>query len=79
MSGHAWNLFPFSAGPARCPGRDLVLLTGAVVLAELLHRRLPVKVGGQRLGADSPLPATLDHTALRLRLDPPRPGRQRTA
>lgn len=35
-----WPLVPFSGGPGLCPGRNVVLLTASVVLAELLdeHR-----------------------------------------
>jgi len=32
-------IVPFSAGPARCPGRELVLLTASTVLAALLDGR----------------------------------------
>jgi Cytochrome P450 len=61
-----WSLAPFSHGPGRCPGRDLVLLVTATVLAELLRDR--------QVSAPEPLgerlPATLDHESLRLRLSP---------
>ena len=57
-------LVPFSAGPARCPGRDLVLLVTSAVLARLLERDLHL-VRGPRLDPDRPLPGTLDHTGLR--------------
>ena len=60
------GIMPFSAGPARCPGEDLVLLVATSILAELLRDR------DWRL--DSPqwnvgaLPRTSDHTAIRLSL-----------
>jgi cytochrome P450 len=60
-----WSVFPFSAGPAVCPGRDVVLLTVSTVLAALL-RRFPALQTAPPLAA--PLPYTLDHTGLRLAL-----------
>jgi cytochrome P450 len=60
-----WTVYPFSAGPGVCPGRNLVLLTTATLLAELL-RRFPALHTPHRLRA--PLPRTLDHTGLRLAL-----------
>ncbi|MGI5481506.1 cytochrome P450 [Streptomyces lavendofoliae] len=58
-------LVPFSAGPGRCPGEDLVLLVTSTMLAALLERHtyLPERPG--RLRPDRPLPRTLDHFALR--------------
>lgn len=32
-----WSLFPFSGGPGRCPGRELVLFVAGTVLARLLR------------------------------------------
>jgi hypothetical protein len=61
-----WSVFPFSAGPGECPGRDLVLLVTSTLLAELLR--------GNRFAAvhplHPPLPATLDQTAIRLQVYP---------
>ncbi|WP_153393982.1 cytochrome P450 [Ornithinicoccus halotolerans] len=34
-----WPLVPFSAGPAMCPGRNLVLLVASAVLGELVRQR----------------------------------------
>ncbi|WP_213451788.1 cytochrome P450 [Rhizomonospora bruguierae] len=62
-------LIPFSDGPGRCPGRNLVLLVAGTLLAEVIRDRRPVPAGGRRLFPEH-LPATLDHTALRLRLEP---------
>ncbi|MFF8831723.1 cytochrome P450 [Streptomyces sp. NPDC015131] len=58
-------LMPFSAGPAGCPGEDLVLLVTSTLLAALLERHtyLPERPG--RLRPDRPLPRTLDHFTLR--------------
>lgn len=58
------SLLPFSGGPARCPGRDLVLLVTSTLLAALLERhefrlRPPI-----RLNPPHPLPRALDHFTL---------------
>jgi cytochrome P450 len=58
-----WSVFPFSAGPVRCPGRDVVLLTVSTLLSVLLQR-FPTLRSTEPLGL--PLPATLEHTALRV-------------
>jgi cytochrome P450 len=36
---NAWPLVPFSGGPGMCPGRNVVLLTCSMVLAELIRAR----------------------------------------
>ncbi|WP_311607337.1 cytochrome P450 [Streptomyces hesseae] len=59
-----WSIAPFSRGPARCPGRDIVLLTSAAFLAELLRRDWHM-ASSLRLGPARPLPRTADHTSLR--------------
>jgi cytochrome P450 len=58
-----WTVYPFSAGPGVCPGRNLVLLTTTLVLAALLDR-FPALRTTRPLTA--PLPRTLDHTRLQL-------------
>jgi Cytochrome P450 len=63
-----WCLIPFSAGPASCPGRNLVLLLAGASLA-LLIRDTTVKFASRSLDAGRPLPATLNHIALRFKLD----------
>ncbi|SDG57813.1 Cytochrome P450 [Lentzea fradiae] len=56
-------IVPFSGGPGVCPGRDLVLATGAAMLDVLgEHLELPA--------LDAPLPATLNHFALRMQATP---------
>ena len=58
-------LVPFSAGPAECAGRNLVLLVASTMLAALLERhRYRLQPPG-RLGPDRPLPGTLDPFRLR--------------
>ncbi|WBQ03496.1 cytochrome P450 [Kribbella sp. CA-293567] len=61
-----WPLIPFSAGPAVCPGRNLVLLVTSVAVSHL--------VGGFELEVDPAtraklagrMPATFDHTGVRI-------------
>ena len=62
-----WPLIPFSAGPAACPGRNVVLLLGSLALARLLDDRMLVVSGGRMLGPDRPLPGTLSPFELRFR------------
>ncbi|MEU9983283.1 cytochrome P450 [Streptomyces sp. NPDC050856] len=58
-------LMPFSAGPAECPGEDLVLLVTSTALAALLERHTYLPGDPARLRPDRPLPPTLDHFRLR--------------
>ncbi|MBB4689165.1 cytochrome P450 [Amycolatopsis jiangsuensis] len=67
-------LVPFSAGPAICPGRDLVLFTVSTLLAELLRDRdyrlsgaelSGAELSGAGLSGAGPLPASLDPFHLR--------------
>ncbi|MFJ7213993.1 cytochrome P450 [Amycolatopsis sp. NPDC098790] len=54
-------LVPFSAGPAICPGRDLVQFCTSTVLANLLREHAFEQVSGPVIAPDRPLPATLDN------------------
>jgi cytochrome P450 len=63
----AWPLLPFSAGPAVCPGRNLVLLTTSAFLAVLLTRLAPALEDDHPLRAGGPLPGSLDPFSLRFR------------
>jgi cytochrome P450 len=63
-------LVPFSAGPAVCPGRELVLFTAATFLATLLRDRTPELPPPSPLDADRPLTANLSPFALRFALRP---------
>lgn len=63
-------LVPFSAGPAICPGRDLVLFCVSTMLANLLHDHRYELVSGPVLGPERRLPATLDNFHLRFRVLP---------
>jgi cytochrome P450 len=67
-SGEPWTLIPFSAGPAACPGRNLVLLLASATLAVFL-RHSPLRLAHPAtLGRDRELPATLNNYALRFEL-----------
>ena len=69
-AGEDWPLVPFSRGPGFCPGRNLVLLLGSAMLGGLLRgTQFRVRRGGL-LVEGRPLPATLDHFALRFVLAP---------
>jgi cytochrome P450 len=61
-------LVPFSAGPAVCPGRELVLFTASTFLAVLLAQRTPSLPPPAPLAADRPLPGSLSPFTLRFRL-----------
>ncbi|MDQ0824468.1 cytochrome P450 [Arthrobacter sp. B2I5] len=65
----SWGVVPFSDGPARCPGRQLVLLMTSALLARLL-RKNTFALESARLSPDRPLPGTLNHFALRFRVSP---------
>lgn len=52
------QLVPFSAGPAECPGRDLVLFVASSVLAAVLARVDLTPGSSNRLIPDRPLPVT---------------------
>lgn len=60
LGAEDWPLVPFSAGPAVCPGRNLVLLVTSAVLATLLAElELDLESPG-RLDPHTALPGTLD-------------------
>ncbi|GAA0267835.1 cytochrome P450 [Cryptosporangium japonicum] len=64
----SWSLVPFSAGPAECPGRNLVLFTASTMLATLgASHRFELRT---RLGLDSRgrLPGSVNHVAMRFRV-----------
>lgn len=63
-----WPLIPFSAGPARCPGRDLVMLLTSTMLAELTGSGSVRLAGGAALDPPRPLPGILNPYGLRFRL-----------
>lgn len=61
-------LIPFSAGPGECPGRHVVLLVGAALLAHVLRSSRLKFVDGQRLDPARELPGTLDHFSIALQI-----------
>ncbi|SHL10850.1 Cytochrome P450 [Pseudonocardia thermophila] len=65
-----WTLMPFSAGPAACPGRELVLLVARTVLETLLTGA-DVSAGAGVPDSGAPLPRGLDPFALTFRVRPP--------
>ncbi len=65
-------LVPFSGGPARCPGRNLVLFCATSALARLLREREWRLSSPSPMLAGRPVPATLDHFGLAFRPEPAR-------
>jgi cytochrome P450 len=63
-----WPLIPFSAGPAECPGRNLVLFVSSALLASLIkHHRLR-QIQPRPLHAREPLAAAFSPFRLRFEL-----------
>jgi cytochrome P450 len=72
----AWPFVPFSAGPAGCPARDLVLFLAGAWIEALIRDHAPLLPRETALDPAA-LPATFDHFPLRLALRPlPRSGRE---
>lgn len=66
------QLVPFSAGPAECPGRNLVLLTTSTALAQLFSAaRLELR-SSPDLDPGQPLPLTLNQFGIRFGVTPVR-------
>jgi cytochrome P450 len=63
-----WPLIPFSAGPAECPGRNLVLLLTSSLLGALLGQHRWRQTHPRPLDTRTPLPGTL--SPFRLRFEP---------
>jgi hypothetical protein len=61
---------PFSAGPAACPGENVVLLTATTWLAALLAHHTYLLDPPTPLRPHQPPPATLNHFALRFSAQP---------
>ncbi|WP_435593108.1 cytochrome P450 [Nocardia sp. bgisy118] len=64
------QLVPFSAGPAGCPGRNLVLFTTSALLAHLIEAADFHSLPTPALSPDRPLPLTLDHFGLDFAITP---------
>ncbi|MBF6348166.1 cytochrome P450 [Nocardia flavorosea] len=63
------QLVPFSAGPAECPGRNLVLFVTSALLAHLLSGP-ELRLRSHDLTPGIPLPATLDNYRLEFTVEP---------
>lgn len=63
-----WSLVPFSAGPAACPGRNLVLLVTSAILATMLEHHELRLLSHTPLSPARPLPRTLNHANLRFKI-----------
>jgi cytochrome P450 len=66
------QLVPFSAGPAECPGRNLVLLVTSTVLAHVLGSVDLTMTSTPRLSPEAPLPMTLNQLTLTFDAQPAR-------
>jgi hypothetical protein len=58
------QLVPFSAGPAECPGRNLVLFVTSTLLANMLSALRFELTSTPKLSPDKPLPMTLNQLTL---------------
>ncbi|MGA9872529.1 MAG: cytochrome P450 [Rhodococcus sp. (in: high G+C Gram-positive bacteria)] len=62
------GLVPFSDGPARCPGENLVLFIASTAIAHLVSAFPELTlVSKPGLSADGPLPSTVNHYSIALR------------
>ena len=66
------QLVPFSAGPAECPGRNLVLLATSTALANLIGALALKLTSSPAPSPDSPLPMTLNQLTLNFDVEPAR-------
>jgi cytochrome P450 len=67
---HYPQLVPFSAGPARCPGQNLVLFVTSTLLAQLFSRLQLRLESSPSLAPGQPLPLTLNQFGLRFGASP---------
>lgn len=65
-----WPFFPFSGGPAHCPGQNIVLLLTSGMLASLIGDRTIRLKDPQRMPPGR-LPGTQDHYTLRFEVEQP--------
>lgn len=63
------QLVPFSAGPAACPGQDLVLFVTSTLLGEMLRAARFELTSTPLLDPSTPLPFTLDNFGLEFRVE----------
>ncbi|MER7243258.1 cytochrome P450 [Kribbella sp. NPDC000426] len=62
----SWPLIPFSAGPAECPGRNVVLLTTSTAVSYVADRYHLDVDPTTRAKLAGPMPATFNHATIRL-------------
>ncbi|WP_280455950.1 cytochrome P450, partial [Nocardia brasiliensis] len=67
------QLVPFSAGPAACPGRDLVLFVTSMLLAELVRTCTFELRSTPALDPGAPLPLTYNNFGIEFAVTPRRP------
>jgi hypothetical protein len=69
LDGRADNdrFMPFSAGPAVCPGQNLVLFVATAALSNLLRENIFELDSIPAVEAECPVPATLNHYSLHFR------------
>lgn len=73
LDGTALNypqLVPFSAGPAECPGRNLVLFVTSTLLAHLMNALTVELVSDPKPTPERPLPMTLNQLTLEFDVAP---------
>ena len=61
------GFMPFSAGPAICPGQNLVLFIAATALANLLRGNAFTLESTPTIDPSAAVPATLNHYSMLLR------------
>lgn len=64
------QLVPFSAGPAECPGRNLVLFVTSTLLAHMLTALSYELTSTPKPSPDKPLPMTLNQLTLDFKVQP---------
>jgi cytochrome P450 len=69
-AGQYPQLVPFSAGPAGCPGRNLVLFTTSSALAQLFSTMTLTLTSPSPLGQGAELPITFNQFGLEFRASP---------
>jgi cytochrome P450 len=65
----SWMLMPFSEGPARCPGRQLVELLASTMISGILDGRAIRLLSSRRLHPEQALAGTLNHFSLRFAIE----------
>jgi len=61
-----WPIIPFSAGPAMCPGQNVVLLTTSAAVSHVAEHYDLDTDPGTRSRLTGPMPTTFDHSRIRI-------------